>query len=38
MITEDFKTKEEYLSADHCHLSQRAMALAQPVWNKILSI
>ena len=38
MITEDFQTIEEYLSADHCHLSQRALTLAQPVWEKILPL
>lgn len=36
MITDNFQTKEEYLSDDHCHLSQRALALAQPVWKKLL--
>lgn len=38
MITDDFQTKEEYLSADHCHLSQCARALAQSVWKKILPL
>lgn len=38
MITDDFQTIEEYLSADHCHLSQRALPLAQPVWEKVLPL
>lgn len=38
MITNDFLTIEKYLSADHCHLSQRALALAQPVWEKLLPL
>lgn len=38
MITDDFHTKEEYLSADHCHLGQKAMTLAQPVWKALLSL
>ena len=36
MITDDFHTIEEYLSADHCHLSQHALTLAMPVWEKYL--
>ena len=36
MITEDFQTIETYLSADHCHLSQRALTLAQPLWKSML--
>lgn len=31
MITEDYQTLGEYLSADHVHLSQRAMILAEPL-------
>ena len=38
MITDDFHTKEEYLSADHCHLSQQALALAEPIWKRILPL
>lgn len=38
MITDDFETIEEYLSADHCHLSQRALTLAEPVWQKKLPL
>ena len=38
MITADFQTIEEYLSADHCHLSQRALTLAKPIWKKILPL
>lgn len=36
MITDDFQTMDEYLSPDHCHLGQRALALAAPIWKKIL--
>lgn len=35
MITPDFKTRSEYLSADCCHLSQRALPLALQEWKKI---
>ena len=31
MITEDYRTRGEYLSSDHFHLSQRAMELARPL-------
>ena len=35
MITSDFKTRSEYLSADCFHLSQRALPLALQEWKKI---
>lgn len=35
MITPDFKTRTEYLSADHCHLGQKALPLATAEWQKI---
>ena len=35
MITSDFRTRSEYLSADCCHLSQRALPLALQEWKKI---
>ena len=36
LITDNFHTKEKYLSSDHCHLSQHAQVLAQPIWEKLL--
>lgn len=36
MITNDYHTIEHYLSADHCHLSQSALSLAQTEWKKII--
>lgn len=36
LIDSDFQTLEKYLSADHCHLGQRALELAQPLWDKML--
>lgn len=38
MIDEHYTTLDQYLSSDHCHLSQSAMALAQPIWNQILPL
>lgn len=38
MITDDYQTIDKYLSADQCHLSQRALALAQPIWEHILPL
>lgn len=38
MITEDFRTKSEYLSSDHCHLGQKALALAEAIWKQVLPI
>lgn len=35
MITPNFKTRSEYLSADYCHLSQRALPLAWQEWKKL---
>lgn len=35
MIDENFLTKTEYLSADGCHLGQRARGLAEPEWKKL---
>ncbi len=32
MINANYTTLEQYLSADHCHLSQSALPLAQSVW------
>lgn len=36
MITSDYQTREEYLSADHCHLGQSALSLALPEFQKLL--
>ena len=36
MITPDYRTKEEYLSPDRCHLGQAALPLALPEWQKLL--
>lgn len=38
MVTDDLQTKEEYLSPDHCHLGQRALSLAAPIWENTLPI
>ena len=35
MIDENYMTKVEYLSADGCHLGQRARELAEPEWRKL---
>lgn len=35
MITPDYLTLEQYLSPDHCHLGQAALALALPEWQKL---
>lgn len=37
MVTPDFQTMGEYLSSDHCHLSQRAAALAQPLIDQLFN-
>ncbi|MCI9377186.1 MAG: hypothetical protein HFI06_01370 [Eubacterium sp.] len=34
MITDEYQTLEQYLSADRCHLSQRALPLAKEEWKK----
>ncbi len=36
MITDDYRTLECFLSADHCHLGQTALSLASQEWQKIL--
>lgn len=38
MIDDNYTTLEHYLSSDHCHLSQTALALAQPMWKKELNL
>ena len=35
MITNEYQTIEQYLSADRCHLSQRALPLAKEEWKKL---
>lgn len=35
MVTPDFETCEQYLSADCCHLGQNALSLALPEWQKL---
>lgn len=35
MITPDYRTLDEYLSADHCHLGQSAHSLARTEWEKL---
>lgn len=35
MVTDDYRTLEQYLSPDRCHLSQRALSLAIPEWQKL---
>lgn len=36
MVTADYRTLEQYLSPDRCHLSQSALSLAIPEWQKLL--
>ena len=36
MITADYRTLGQYLSPDRCHLSQSALSLAIPEWQKLL--
>lgn len=36
MVTTDYQTLEQYLSPDRCHLSQSALSLAIPEWQKLL--
>ncbi len=38
MITDNFETKDTYLSSDHCHLSQRALELATPILEQLLPL
>ena len=37
MITDEYMTIDEYLSEDQCHLSQRALPLAEKEWQKKLN-
>lgn len=36
MVTPQWETIDSYLSDDHCHLSQRALPLALPLWQEKL--
>ena len=38
MVTPDFETCGQYLSADCCHLGQSALSLALPEWQKLFSL